>query len=269
MIYPNRGILQAFFLALMLFFGISAGSTKAVRAQAIEFDGRSGRDVSIPEHTYHRIEHFLSHVFPMRQMRRYTHNSGAVRSRHVAYEVISQSGIDFVLVGYSAQWNEPVNELAIYRLEDGGPNQVWRSRPWEGTAGDLHFHSVAAKDRNVILFQEGGNEGEFGLASVFTFKNAPEGLFLHDLTPELPWLRARAHFPFRTLYGERISMHVQDVASSQNFGIVLTASDEEYNLGMARIIRPARSWKYNSTHNRFERIKSMSSLGEPEATNSR
>ena len=261
----------------MLFLCISAGSLKAVRAQSVEFDGRSAHDVSIPEHTYRRIEHFLSHVFPMRQMKRYTHNSGAAKSRRASYEVISQSGIDFVLVGYSAQWNEPVNELAIYRMEDGGPNQVWRSRPWEGTADNLHFHSVNANGRNVILFQEGGAEGEFGLASVFTFKNAPEGLLLHDLTPELPWLRARAHFPFRPLYGERISMRAmnasEEVGSAklkkmENVAIVLTASDEEFNLGMTRLVRPARSWKYNTQHNRFERMKSAPSLGEPEARNS-
>jgi hypothetical protein len=272
----------ALFLAPILFICSLMAMPKMSRAQVIDFDRVSSPGVSISEKSYHRIERFLTHVFPTRQMRRFAHvasNARPTRLRRVTYEVITQEHINFVLAGYSVQWNEPVNELAIYRMEPNGPNQVWRSRPWEGNSVDLRFFAVPTPDRNVILFQEGGfqeggAEGEFGLASVFTFKNALDGIFLHDLTPELPWLRARAHFPFRTLYGEQISMRVepdgpQTLKNSDKNEVVLSASDEEYNLGMSRLVRPERSWKYNSVRNRFERIKAAPALSGPEATNNR
>lgn len=268
---------MALFLAPILFIGIFTAAPNMGNAQVIDFDRVSSPSVSLSEKSYHRIERFLAHVFPMRYMRRVAHvaaNARPTSLRRVTYEVITQEDINFVLAGYSAQWNEPINELAIYRMEPNGPNQVWRSRPWEGNSSDLHFLALPAHDRNVILFQEGGNEGEFGLASVFTFKNAPDGLFLHDLTPELPWLHARAHFPFRTLYGEEISMRVepdgsQSLKNSNKNEVILSASDEAYNLGMTRLVHPERSWKYNSLRNRFERMKSAPAPTGPEATNNR
>jgi hypothetical protein len=275
--YRKRGIWLAFWIAPMLSLCIAAAMPMEGRAQVTDFDRVSSSDVALSDRSYHRIERFLSHVFPMRQMRRFARVPGNARPtqlRRVTYELVSQAGINFVLAAYSAQWNEPINELAIYRMEDGAPNQVWRSRPWEGCSGDLHFQSAPTRDRNIVLFQEGGDDGTFGIASVFTFKNAPVGLFLHDLTPELPWLRARARFPFRTLYGEHISMRVADEGSaslknSENDEVVLSASDQEYNLGMARLIRPGQSWRYNFMHNRFDRMKADHAIGEPEATSTR
>jgi len=245
--------------------------------QSIQFSHPGGAESALPERSARRIERFLAHQFPMRQMRRCAREADdhmeakSARMRSVTYEVVSQGGINFVLAGYSVQWNEPVNELAIYRMEPDGPNQVWRSRPWEGSFSDLHFFTEATHDKNIVLFEEGGSETEFGLASVFTFTNAPQGLFIHDLTPELPWLRARARFPFRTLYAERISMSVTNSSSkhSEQGDIVLSASDEEYNLGMAQLIRPGRSWKYNIAHNRFERMNAIHAPGLPEATSNR
>ncbi len=268
---------MAFVLAPVLLFCTLAAMPKKSYAQVIDFNRVSSPGVSISEKSYHRIERFLTHVFPMRHLRRFAHVAGNERPtqlRRVTYEVITQEQINFVLAGYSAQWNQPINELAIYRMEPGGPNQVWRSRPWEGNSGDLHFLALPTRDRNLVLFQEGGAEGAFGLASVFTFNNAPDGLLLHDLTPELPWLRARAHFPFRTLYGEQISMHVETDDSStpkhsNRNEVVLSASDEAYNLGMTQLVRPERSWKYNSARNRFERMKTTPVLTGPEATNNR
>jgi hypothetical protein len=246
-------------------------------SQVIDFDRVSSPGVSVSEKSYHRIERFLTRMFPTRRMRRFAHVAGETRLtrlRQVTYEVITQEKINYVLAGYSAQWNEPIHELAIYRVEPDGPNQVWRSRLWEGNASDLHFFAAPASGRNVVFFQEGGAEGTFSLASVFTFKNAPSGLLLHDLTPELPWLRARAYFPFRTLYGEQISMRVepdgsQTLKNSDKNEVVLSASDEEFNLGMSQVIRPRRSWKYNSLRNRFERMKPAPAITGPEATNNR
>ncbi len=270
--YIIRSISKALFILLLALSMPNIG-----RGQSIQFSHPGGAESALPERSARRIERFLAHQFPMRQMRRCAREAGermepkSALSRSVTYRVVSQDGLSFVLVGYSAEWNEPVNELAIYRMEPDGPNQVWRSRPWEGCFSDLHFFTVAERDKNIVLFQEGGSEGEFGLASVFTFTNAPQGLYLRDLTPELPWLRARAHFPFRALYAERISMRTIDNSSkhSGKGDIVLSASDEEYNLGMARLVRPGRSWKYNTAHNRFERMNTMYVPGLPEATSNR
>jgi hypothetical protein len=275
MSYRMSHFCKALFLAPTLVLCILAASPKSVRAQVIDFDRINSPDIPMSEKNYRRIERFLTHVFPIRHMRRYAHipgNAVPTRLRRVYYEVISQDGINFVLAAYAVQWNVPVNELAIYRMETDGPNQVWRSRPWEGSSGDLHFQSIPERDRNIVLFQEGGTDGEFGLASVFTFKNAPDGLILRDLTPELPWLHARAHFPFRTLYGEHISMRVEGDGSptlknSEKNDVVLSASDEEYNLSMSHLVRPGRSWKYNPAHSRFERMKSAHAPSGPEATN--
>ncbi len=266
---------MALFLATILLLTTLAPGN--ARSQVIDFDRIDSHAVPVPERTAHRIERFLAHVFPMRQIRRYAHipgNQHPTRLRRVTYEVIAQGGINFVLAGYSVQWYEPINELAIYRMEPDGPNQIWRSRPWDGSSGDLHFQYAAMHDRNIILFQEGGENDEFGLASLFTFRDDSTGIALHDLTPTLPWLHARAYFPFRTLYGQHISMRLENEAApsrknSENDNLLLTASDEQYNLGMSRLIRPNRSWKYNPTRARFEQMKEAQNLAEPEATSVR
>jgi hypothetical protein len=205
-------------------------------------------------------------MFPVMQMRRYAREiaepaSFSPISRHVSYAVIEQEGVRFVMAGYRATWNgmaeskNVVNELAIYRMEPSGPNQVWRSRPWQASYPDLHFLVAKSGSRNVVLFQEGGSGGEFGLASVFSFYNAPKGLLLHDLTPSLPWLRASERFPFRTLYGRQISMRIQNARD-----LILSANDQEYNLNMSTIVRPGRSWLYNRTRGCFERMKSYTDV---------
>jgi hypothetical protein len=146
----------------------------------------------------------------------------------------------------------PVNVLAIYRMEDGAPNQVWRSKPWEGSYYTLNFQTAKIGNRTVVLFQEGGANGEFGLASAFTFQNNPKGLIMRDLTPSLPWLRASTHFPLRPLYGQSIALRMQ------NDDLVLTASDQEYNI-FANTLRQSRTWKYNAKRYRFERMKEAKS----------
>ncbi|HET6401367.1 MAG TPA: hypothetical protein VFH95_08205 [Candidatus Kapabacteria bacterium] len=222
-----------------------------------------------------RVEHFLGAMFPVWQMRRCAREaSGQSASylpvyRRVTYSVISQQGFRFVLVGYRAEWNDAgggtvaVNELAIYRMESTGPNQVWRSRPWQASYPELHFWTSKCGWRNVILFQDGGSddrsstvddrsstEGEFGLASVFSFYNEPKGLYIRDLTPSFPWLRARERFPFRALYGQSISFRIDEARE-----LILSASDEPYNIGMLRIVRPGRSWRFDPLRGRFEQMK--------------
>jgi hypothetical protein len=98
-------------------------------------------------------------------------------------------------------------------------------------------------------------DGEFGLASVFSFYNEPKGLLLRDLTPSLPWLRARERFPFRTLYGQDISFHMNEGKE-----LILSASGETYDLSMSRKLQPACSWIYDKTRGRFERRKEFTEV---------
>ena len=223
-----------------------------VLAQQVEFtqvaSSVSGEELHLSTREQQRIERFLSHVFPMKPMRRLEHVSGKPISRRAAYSIISQEGMKFILVGYSAKWDNLVNVLAIYRMEDGGPNQVWRSKPWEGSYYALHFQTAKVGARNVVLFQEGGSDDEFGLASIFSFQNTPKGLIVHDLTPSIPWLRAQTHFPLRPLYGQGVAMRME------NDNLLLTASDQAYTV-FNSIMRPTRTWKYNSRRGHFERIK--------------
>lgn len=210
----------------------------AVTGTGVVLSGREGK----------RIERFLSAVFPIRTMRRMEHKSTAPFSRQAVYTVVEQDGTRFVLVGFTAEWTWKLstNVFAAYRIESGAPNQVWRSKPWEATYSHLDFKTASVARRAVILFQEGGAPDEFSLASVFTFQNKPEGLVINDLTPSLPWLRALTHFPFRPLYGSAISLTQTDSH------LTLSASDQEYQVGLATAIRPERSWQYVPRRDRFE-----------------
>ncbi len=208
-----------------------------------------------------RVERFLAHVFPIRVMKRFAvHEEGKEtiergNARHITYSVISQGGLRFILAGFTSRWNNGVNVLAIYRIEDGWPNQVWRSRPWQGSYDGLRFSSAKIGSRNILLFQEGSDPNEYGLAGVFSFENEPKGLILRDLTPSLPWLRASTRFPFRPLLAQHIALKLDEEKE-----LILTASDEEYNMNQTTLVRPFRSWKYNKARSRFERMKILKSV---------
>ncbi|MFI5201159.1 MAG: hypothetical protein ACHQNE_02075 [Candidatus Kapaibacterium sp.] len=241
------------------------------RAHSTEFSREvsdvGDNDIHVTSREAWHIEHFLGAVFPVWQMRRCACEASdrpasySPDSRRVTYAFISQQGFRFVLVGYRAEWKDAegrktaVNELAIYRMDPAGPNQVWRSRPWPASYPELHFWTSKSGWKNVVLFQEGGSEGEFGLASVFSFYNESKGLYIRDLTPSFPWLRARERFPFRSLYGQSISFRINDARE-----LILSASDEPYNLGMSRIIRPGRLWRFNRTRGCFDRMKALTEV---------
>ncbi len=279
-------MIRANLVVLVLFAVAATGRVRASEhngARSTEFS-REASEVGVngvritPRETW-RIEHFLGAVFPVWQMRRCAWEAAdrpasyLPDSRRVTYAVISQQGFRFVLAGYHVEWrdaegrNVAVNELAIYRMEPAGPNQVWRSRPWRASYPELHFWTSKSGWRNVILFQEGGllddrssteggledrssTAGGFGLASVFSFYNEPKGLYIRDLTPSFPLLRARGRFPFRSLYGQSISLRIDD-----SHDIILKASDEPYNLGMRRIVRTGRSWRFDPFRVRFQQMK--------------
>ncbi|MDP4200004.1 MAG: hypothetical protein Q8902_10600 [Bacteroidota bacterium] len=199
-------------------------------------------------------------------MKRGEHRSQVPLLKKAVYTIVEQDGIRFVLVGFTTQWTWRLssNVFAAYRLEHGAPNQVWRSRPWEATYDQLSFKTAMVGRRSIVLFQEGGdakvttNSGgydstyrvhQFGLAGVFTFQNKPEGLIVNDLTPSLPWLRAFTHFPFRPLYGTSITL------SQNDSRLMLSASDQEYQIGLETAVRPARTWQYIPRRDRFEPVR--------------
>jgi len=238
---------------LFITFVLALLSAPSLHAQQVIFTSTpssvSGDDVNVSARERQRIERFLSAVFPTKAMRRLEHTSERPISRRASYSVIEQQGTKFVLAGYTARWDQIVNVLAIYRMEDGMPNQVWRSKPWEGSYYGLHFQTAKVGNKTVVLFQEGGNDNDFGLASVFTFQNDPKGAIIRDLTPSLPWLRAYTHFPMRPLYGQSIGLRMQ------GDDVLLSASDQEYTM-FANVMRQSRTWKYNAKRGgRFERLQ--------------
>jgi hypothetical protein len=238
---------------------LALSAAPLLRAQSVYFSQVSsavnGDDVAVSNRERQRIERFLSAVFPMKPMKRLEHTSDRPISRRASYSVISQDGTKFVLVGVTARWEQTLNVLAIYRMEDGAPHQVWRSKPWEGSYYGLHFQTAKAGNKTVVLFQEGGADNDFGLASVFTFQNDPKGLIVRDLTPSLPWLRAYTHFPMRPLYGKAIALRMQ------NDDLLLDASDQDYNI-LANTMRQSRTWKYNAKRGgRFERLQEAKQPG--------
>jgi hypothetical protein len=231
-----------------------------------------GEEVAVPAREAHRIERFLERVFPVRVMKHAARTMDAPVVRRVIYSVIAQQGRRFVLAGFTARWSEAINVFAIYRMEDasplskglGWPNQVWRSEPWEANYYGLHFWTARVGSRTIILLKEGGAENSFtssafSLASVFTFQNTDRGLYIRDLTPSLPMLRAYVRFPFRPLYGQDIALRLDNDRSN----IYLSASDEEYHLDLSNPAPPSTLWKYNRLRARFERMRAGNT---PQAT---
>ena len=219
-----------------------------------EFSSIDGKDLNLNWRETWRIEHFLRSVFPSREMYRFERHersdwseSDAPLTRAVDYALIEQEGYRFVLVHFTlSREDDPgTSVLAVYRLERDGPNQVWRSRPWEGTYSGFRFQTAKIGWRNVILFEEGGEDNGFGLAGIFSFHNADQGLYLRVLTPEMPRLRAITRFPIRPMLARNISLDAREVR-----GITLAASDEAFTDS-----RPAafiRRWFFNARRGIFE-----------------
>jgi hypothetical protein len=249
MTYPRFSVIL---FSLLLF----VSSTFAARRERVQFNriasSVTSTRVTISDRESQRIERFLTAVFPVRPMKRLEHTSEPPVTRRATYTVMEQDGDRFVLVGYTAQWKVSVNVFAMYRIEGGSPNQVWRSRAWEANYDQLSFQTATIGKRNIVLFQEGGGAGEFGLASVFTFQNAQHGVVINDLTPSLPWVWARTHFPFRPLYGASVALKLEALNSNT---LTLTASDQSFQVGLVNATRLERIWKYVPKRNRFEHAK--------------
>lgn len=244
------------FSAILLITVLVAGSANGSRRQPVEFSvsepGLGSSKVTLSKKETQRLERYLSAVFPVRTMKRLEHVHEEPMLRRATYSLIEQDGRRFVLVGYTARWSTAVNVFAVYRIENGTPNQVWRSKPWEANYDRLAIQTAGAGKRNIVLFEEGGGIGEFALASVFTFQNAKDGIIVSDLTPSLPWLLARTHFPFRPLYGESITLKLDE---SNQKDILLTATDQTFQIGLVNATHLERTWKYSAKRNRFEHAR--------------
>ena len=241
-----------FFFAFLL-LGVSSLSADAARRPALksplQIYSSGAAQIALSARESRRIERFLSSVFPARSMMRLEHTRELPPFRRATYAVVDQDGSRFVIAGFTGQWSESVNVFAVYRMEAGGPNQVWRSKPWEANYDRLQIQTAQAGRRTVVLFEEGGYDGDFGLASVFTFQDGEHGIAVSDLTPSLPWLSARTHFPFRPLYGSNIAL------KTENKELVLTASDQLFQVGLVNATRLERTWKYIPKRNRFEHAR--------------
>lgn len=244
--------------AFVILTGI--GANVGAYAQRVQFTRVSGSE-EIPSSESRRIERFLTHVFPLRQMKHLEHTSDKPVIERAVYSVVTQQAKRFVLAGFTARWGEAVNVFGIYRIDSGSPNQVWRSKPWEASYYGLQITPIKTANHSLVLFQEGGIDAQYSLASVFTFDNHERGVAVHDLTPSLPLLRARTHFPFRPLYGQRISL--SEEAGAKN-SLLLSASDALYSTEGAGSYRPETLWRYNARRDRFERVKQTN--GNPSLT---
>ena len=249
---PNFSRASKFFvLALAAASLLGPKPTSAQQVQFTKLQAQSqGEGTEITAKESSRIERFLSRVFPTRAMKRFDHDHDKAIARRVSYAVVSQQGRRFVVAGFSGRWRDAIDVLGIYRLEKTGPNQVWRSTPWQSNYYGWRFTNIDLGSKALLLLQEGAEENNFGLASIISFQNAEKGLIIHDLTPSLPRLRAFTSFPFRPLYAQDIKLRMSDDTKP---AIILSASDEEFELSSYNGVRPTTEWRYNRARSRFER----------------
>lgn len=219
-----------------------------------EFSAVTGRELNINWRETQRVEHFLRRVFPSREMYRFERRNEGTQTafsaplvRQVEYAFIEQEGYRFILVHFhAARLGEAgTSVIAVYRLEPDGPNQVWKSPAWESTYHGFHFQTAKIGWRNIVLFKEGGAEDHFGLAGIFSFHNAKNGLYLRVLTPQMPRLSAITRFPIRPMLARNISM---DAGAMRE--IVLAASDEAFL--HSREVVTVHRWVFNDRRGVFE-----------------
>lgn len=245
-----RYILFSSILFGILLFGIvliGPVAVSTVRAQDINFfASESGQQLSSRESL--RLERFLSRVYPTIQLRRKARSYGKPILRKASYIIVTQGRKRFAVVGFSARWKEPaVNQLQVFRFDSDGPIQVWRSKPWEANYYGMKFEIVRSGYRNLILFEEGGiDEEQYGLAGIFTFTNAEQGVYLRDVTPQQPNITVHTDFSFRPLLGQGVHL------LQQGDNAILVAREDTYSLVNGLTSQPTYYWKFNPKRWRFE-----------------
>jgi hypothetical protein len=256
--WPAKALRYALGIAIILQVG-------NIYAQSVQFtrvsDNVQGNAVTATTKEMARYERFLSAVFPTRPMKRFSHESGAPATRRVAYSIVEQRGRKFIVAAYTARWHQAINVLGIYRIS-AGPIQVWRSSPWEATFYDLHISTADIGPRTLVLFREGGEANDFGLGSVFSFRDGRQGFYLDDVTPSSSIVRVTTRFPFRPIFAQGIKLQLED--DGKPF-VLLTAADQQYLLAGSSPVRPSIHWRFDRYRNRFESIKPASSW-RPEVT---
>ncbi len=250
----------------ILLFIVSVIAPIPIRAERLEpvqfsreFSAVDGSDLNMGWRETRSIQHFLGHVFPLRQMRRF---EGISRPggdppatpvfKSIDYAMVEQQGYRFAIVHFQAAWDsgdaDATSVLAVYRIEPNGPNQVWRSEPWRTTYRGFHFQTAKSGWRNIVLFEEGGQNEKFGLAGVFSFYNAPKGLYIRELTPALPRLRAVTRFPIRPMLARDIMLQ----GGGTNRELTLRASDEAFDRSLRERVRTISRWIFNRRRDAFE-----------------
>lgn len=252
-------MLPAFLRRPLFLAALVSMSAIAAHGQTVQFTRLTqnvegtGQTVSSKEAA--RYERFLAAVFPTKPMMRFARTSDRPIVRRVAYSVVEQRREKFIIAAFTGRWKAAYNVLGIYKISDG-PRQMWRSSPWEATYYDLHVTTAEVGPRTLVLFREGGEDQNFGLGSVFSFKNTRDGIWLEDLTPASSLVRVRTRFPFRPILAQNFQFKLAEDAKPY---LLLSASDREYFLAGTVPVRPSTSWRFDRGHNRFEPIKSAKS----------
>jgi hypothetical protein len=247
-------LLAAIFSLLLPSFGI--------RAQTIHFEritsNISDDTLTLSHREEARIEHFLRRVYPKHSMERKVRPIASPLLQKARYDVVELQGMRYIVAGYVAEFagDQFVHDIAIYRMEPQGPNQVWRSKPWIANYYGLNFESIKAGlkragSKMLLLFKEGGLDPTgFSISSIFSFSEGDSSFLLYNLTPKMPHLQAKANFPHRVLYGQKVNLEKSDDGS-----VILAASDDKFDENNEQA-EPKSFWKFNPKRGRFLPIKS-------------
>lgn len=234
-----------------------------VKAQAVHFEritsNISDDTLTLSHREEARIERFLSRVYPTHAMERAVRPRTTPLLRKARYDVVVLQGMRYILAGFVAEFegDQFVHDLAIFRWEPQGPNQVWRSKAWRANYYGLNFETAEAGRRMIVLFTEGGlDPSGFSLSGVLAFKEGDSTLLLRDLTPRLPHLQAKTNFPSRALFGQKVLLQ-----ETPDGDVLLAASDQDFTVSNEQVT-PTNFWKYNRRRGRFDVVKSP----EPDPT---
>lgn len=248
-----------FFLLLVATIAMGCVTSTTLRAQSIQFSYDAGKTEGSRQELAAReqrtLERFFTRVYPANQLRKELHASGRPLLRKAHYVVLTQGKTRYAVVDYTGRWKDAASMLAIYRIGQEGPIEIWRSQPWQPSYYGSQFELAKAGTRALVLFKEGGiDDDQFSLSSAFTFYDAKKGIILRDVTPQLPDLQVRTEFPFHPLMARAV--HLQQVGQS----VYLNAKENIYLAEDGRTIEPSMQWKLDRTRNKFEVATSSETL---------
>jgi hypothetical protein len=227
----------------------------AASAQSVEFV-RPVNDISkyLTAVQQSNLEKSLKQNFPIRRLRHTAHETAAMTSERITYDLIKQHGSKYAIVIFAGSWKSEVSQLAIFRIGTTGyPTKLYRSWAWHSNFTDTYHEikSMPFGNANVILIKEGEiGKSPYVIASLFTFrdKRATEehsaSFAINDLTPSMPRLKVHVGFPLKALYAQEIKME------KNSDYITLQAADVEFSWQH----NPASGmmfWKYDKSSRKF------------------